>query len=150
MARVFGHPHVVALNTPINKFDKHVDTDDVKIYCKICTNSCHLTCSSVELFRKLALTNRGIQWYHYQEKLLTWLILMWLTYGPLVPVVTDLLLETGSTNPTMHQSHIQHLFCNRYVHTCTHFSYKMYICGVFLWCIVGQFELGILIGVLNK
>ena len=28
-------------------------------------------------------------------------------------------------------------FCNRNVHTCAHFCYKMVHCGIFVWCIVG-------------
>ena len=28
-------------------------------------------------------------------------------------------------------------FCNRNVHTCAHFCYKMVICGIWDWCIVG-------------
>ena len=28
-------------------------------------------------------------------------------------------------------------FCNRNVHTCTHYCYKMLHCGIFVWCIVG-------------
>ena len=28
-------------------------------------------------------------------------------------------------------------FCNRNVHTCAHFCYKMLHCGIFVWCIVG-------------
>ena len=29
------------------------------------------------------------------------------------------------------------LFCNRNVHTCAHFCYKMVHCGIFVWCIMG-------------
>ena len=48
--------------------------------------------------------------------------------------------------PTMHQSHIPQCtspishnvpFCNRNVHMCAHFCYKMVHCGIFVWCIVG-------------
>ena len=28
-------------------------------------------------------------------------------------------------------------FCDRNVHTCAHFWYKMVHCGIFVWCIVG-------------
>ena len=28
-------------------------------------------------------------------------------------------------------------FCNRNVHTCAHFCYKMVHCGIYVWCIVG-------------
>ena len=28
-------------------------------------------------------------------------------------------------------------FCNRNVHRCAHFCYKMMHCGIFVWCIVG-------------
>ena len=41
------------------------------------------------------------------------------------------------TNPTMHQQ-ISHNapFCNRNVHTCAHFCYKMVHCGIWNWSIV--------------
>ena len=32
---------------------------------------------------------------------------------------------------------ISHMQCNRNMHTCTHFCYKMVNCGIWEWCIVG-------------
>ena len=37
------------------------------------------------------------------------------------------------TSPISHNAS----FCNRNVHTCAHFCYKMVHCGIFDWCIVG-------------
>ena len=52
--------------------------------------------------------------------------------------VTILLQWTCPTNPTMHQSNIpQCTICNRNVHLCAHFCYKMVHCGIYAWCIVG-------------
>ena len=55
----------------------------------------------------------------------------------LVPIGQISVCESGAcyTNPTMHQSHIPQ--CNRDMHICEHFCYKMCIRGIFGWCIVG-------------
>ena len=46
--------------------------------------------------------------------------------------------QTCSTNPTMHQPFFHNApFCNRNVHICAHFCYKMVDCRIFAWCIVG-------------
>ena len=37
------------------------------------------------------------------------------------------------TNPISHNAP----FCNRNVHICAHFYYKMMHCGIFVWCIMG-------------
>ena len=37
------------------------------------------------------------------------------------------------TSPISHNAPL----CNRNVHTCTHFCYKVVHCGIFVWCIVG-------------
>ena len=44
---------------------------------------------------------------------------------------------TYLTNPTIHQISHDAPFCNRNVHTCAHFCYKVMHCGLWDWCIVG-------------
>ena len=45
-------------------------------------------------------------------------------------------------NSTMHWTNIpQCTFCNRNVHTCAHFCYKMVHCGIQEWCMVGSVQL---------
>ena len=55
----------------------------------------------------------------------------------LVPYLVINSLQPIDLFSTMHLSHIpQRTFCNRNVHVCAHFCYKMMYCGTFVKCIM--------------
>ena len=59
--------------------------------------------------------------------------------------------QTHLTNPTMHQTNYPHIapFCNRNVHTCAHFCYKIVQCGIWGWCILTLWDWSVVVYIVN-
>ena len=61
------------------------------------------------------------------------LVLYWYN----VAVLRGLIEKINLTSPTIHQISHNAPFCNRNMHTCAHFCYKVVHCGMWDWWMVG-------------
>ena len=64
---------------------------------------------------------------------------MWSASGSDVCWDIDMSINPSHTSQNASVTGISHnaIFCNRNVHMCAHFCYKMVHCGIFVWCILG-------------